>query len=281
MSRLTPQVSSPLQRLLPPAALLLCLGACTPDRGPVQDGQWLWSRADEPVYLDARRSEAGLRPGIWVSSISFDTTERRLVQRLALPPTLVPGPIAVVIRFEDGMHQAWGRVDDAALADSIDAVVGRVLRLVHGSGASVAEVQLDYDCPVRRLSRWARVVSTMADGALRNEEVWVTSLVTHLREPSYGGLFRGHVTGHIVQVFDTGEDPSPARVSELERLLARQRLPFRFGVGAFERRLSPDSTTDHIGWFAARARLAALPLYRGLWVFPAGRSWLAYRGRAE
>lgn len=271
----------PLPGRLRWVSFLLVLTACTSTPATLTDGQWLWSRADRPVYLDARATLPGLRPGVWVSSITFDTTERRLVQHLALPPTLVPGPIAIVIRFENGMHQAWDRADDAALAVEADSAVGAVLRLVRGAGVTVAEVQLDYDCPVRRLPRWAAVVGKLADGSLRNEDVWVTSLVAHLREPEYGGLFRGKVTGHIVQVFDTGEEPTPARVDELQHLLRRQRLPFRFGVGAFERRLGADSTTDHLGWFAVRQRIALLPQYRGLWVFPAGRSWLAYRGRAQ
>lgn len=278
---LSPPLIRPLLRLLRVTAPLLVLTACTSTPATLQDGQWLWSSADRSVYLAARATEPGLRPGVWVSSISFDTTARQLVTRLALPPTLVPGPIAVVIRFEDGMHQAWGRVPDAELAVATDSVVGRVLRLVRAAGVPVAEVQLDYDCPVRRLPRWAAIVGTLTRGTLRNEEVWVTSLVAHLREPEYGGLFRGRVAGHIVQVFDTGEDPTPARVDELQHLLRRQQLPFRFGVGAFERRLGPDSTTNHLGWFAARAGLARLPQYRGLWVFPAGRSWLAYRGRLQ
>jgi hypothetical protein len=261
---------------------VVALGACAEAPRPVQDGQWLWSSNDRAVFLNARQRQPGLLPGIWVSTISFDNSRNRLSQRLALPPTLVSGaPVALVVRFEGSIHQSWSRLDDPALASIVSVQLAELLRLVTLSGVDVAEVQLDYDCPTRRLERWATLVRALATGPLRGREVWITSLVAHLRQPEFGDLFRGVIAGHILQVFDTGEEASDSLLAEITLRLQRQRLPFRFGVGSFERVLGPHRTTDHRRWFAAAEPLAHLSLYRGLWVFPAGRPWTYLRGPAS
>lgn len=261
---------------------VLALAACGAQPPTVQDGQWLWSRGDRSVFLAARESQPDLRPGIWVSSIRFDPQAGRLVQRLALPPTLLTGtPVAVVVRFENSVHQAWPRLDDETIARVVSGQLTDLLQHLARTGTSLAEVQLDYDCPARRLERWAALVRSLATGPLSGREVWITSLVSNLRQPEFGALFRGVVTGHILQVFDTGEEESDSLLGEIARRLEAQRLPFRFGVGAFERVLGPDRVTDQRRWFSAAEPLARLPHYRGLWVFPAGRQWTYLRRPAS
>jgi hypothetical protein len=262
-------------------ALIIGLTACTPppERATVRDGQWIWSVADQRIFLAARLTEADLLPGVWVSTISFDPAAGQLAQYLALSPSLVAGaPLAPVIRLDKSVHLAWDALDDATIQRRLVTQVTEILGHLARSGAIVAEVQLDYDCPTRRLARWAGVVRALKAGPLRNHEVWITSLVAHVRRPEFGPLFRGVVAGHILQVFDTGDEASPSLVGELVYLLQRQRMPFRLGLGAFERVLSTKSTTDHRHWFRTVAMFSRLPEYRGLWVFPAGRQWTFLRG---
>lgn len=273
-----------LARLVLVATAACALAGCAarPEPGPIRDGQWIWSPADQRVFLAARQVYPDLRPGLWVSTIRFDAGTGRLLQRLALPPTLVSGtPLSAVVRLDESTHLAWSRLDDATIERSLTAHVADLLEHLARSGARVAEVQLDYDCPTRQLARWAAVVRALKAGPLRGQEVWITSLLAHLRQPEYGDLFRGVVAGHILQVFDTGHEATPALVSEAIRLLDRQRLPFRLGVGAFERVLDAAATTDHRAWFAVAGMLSRLPGYRGLWVFPAGRQWTYLRGLAQ
>ncbi len=165
-------------------------------------------------------------------------------------------------------------MDDAGVAASIDARLRKLMDPVLRTGVDVTEVQLDYDCPVRLLRRWASVVGILSGGALAGRTLWITSLVDHVRQPDYGDLFRGRVAGHILQVFDTGDQvlsDSPARVG----LLAdQQRMPFRLGLGAFERRLPGGRRTDHRAWFDAVRPMARSPWFRGVWVFPAGQPWV-------
>ncbi|HUQ84417.1 MAG TPA: hypothetical protein VM076_24905 [Gemmatimonadaceae bacterium] len=112
--------------------------------------------------------------------------------------------------------------------------LGSLLATAATAGVAITDVQLDYDCPERLLPRWSRVVERITRDVLAGREVWLTSLVAHVRRPDYGDLFRAHVAGHILQVFDTGDRMSLSHAQHIERLSARHRMPFRLGVGAFE-----------------------------------------------
>ncbi len=259
------------------------------------DGQWIWSAADLARWQRARATRPDLRPGLWSSTVWWEGGVR---QRLALSPRPFAAgsagrrpALAVVVRFDDRMHAAWlavgdGPAGDSTLAAELDRPLATLLRLVAASGADVREVQLDYDCPVRRLARWAAVVARLRAGALRGREVWITSLVAHVADHDgadrdYGDVFRGVVDGHIVQVFDVfapgGDAPSPTTAARLRAHLERAGLPFRLGVGAFERVVPAANgrarLTHHRAWFALAPGLARSPLYRGLWVFPGGQPW--------
>ncbi|GJG85290.1 hypothetical protein tb265_04710 [Gemmatimonadetes bacterium T265] len=248
------------------------------------DGQWIWSAADLARWQTAHATRPTLRPGLWVSTVWWEGgADGGVRQRLALSPRPLAGaPLAVVVRVDDRMHAAWLAASDSAIALQLDHALRELLRLVAATGTDVREVQLDYDCPVRRLARWAAVVRRLRAGALAGREVWITSLVAHVAQRDYGTYFRGVVSGHIVQVFDLfasggGGEPSPAAAARLAAHLDRAGLPFRLGVGAFERVLrSGDGgtrLTHHRAWFALAPGLARSPWYRGLWVFPGGQPW--------
>jgi hypothetical protein len=74
-------------------------------------------------------------------------------------------------------------------------------------------------------------------------------------------------------VFDTGDRMSLSHADQIERLTARHRMPFRLGVGAFERSLANGATTNHRAWFSAARVMQRSTWYRGLWVFPGGEEW--------
>jgi hypothetical protein len=143
------------------------------------------------------------------------------------------------------------------------------------SNVTVRVVQLDYDAPQRALAAWARSIRFMRSRSLAGDSVWVTSLIAHMREREYGSLFRNVVDGHVLQVFDTGEDATAVQIAEALRLTARAALPFRIGLGAFERQTRA-GPTNHRAWFAAVTQFAALRGYGGIWVFPAGQRWIPY-----
>jgi hypothetical protein len=241
--------------------------------GHSEVGQWIWSARDSALFADASRTIDSIVPTVWIGSIGASRNRSSLV-RLALSPRIAgTGRVATVIRFDDDFTRLWSNQSDSAVAASVSSAVKAILSVAMSAGVTITEVQLDYDCPERLLPRWANVVRVLSRDALSGRTVWLTSLVAHVRHPDYGDLFRGNVAGHIVQVFDTGDRMSVANARQLERMVSRHRLPFRLGVGAFERQLANGTTTDHRAWFTAARVMAGSEWFRGVWVFPGGSPW--------
>jgi len=81
-------------------------------------------------------------------------------------------------------------------------------------------------------------------------------------------------------VFDTGDRMSVPYARQLERMATRHRMPFRLGVGAFERQLANGTTTNHRAWFGAARVMTGSKWFRGVWVFPGGSPWASLLERA-
>jgi hypothetical protein len=239
-------------------------------------GQWIWTRADLARYDESVAVRADLEAGVFVGAVHCDAARLQLVPRagLAARDAHADG-VTLVIRFEDGLDRCRTPDDTAHRFDSaLDSAV-RVLRF--RSGAVVRAVHLDHDAPQRAIAAWAGSVHYLTTHALASDTVWVTSLIAQLREPRYGDLFRGVVAGHVLQVFDTGEPATDRQVREAVRLARAARMPFRLGLGAFERQ-TRRGATDHRAWFATVPQFAAIAGYCGIWVFPAGRRWITFLG---
>lgn len=279
------------QRVVPRAAwrvallatLLVAGGAlaCAPqsDPPPPTLGQWIWNSRDSALLQDSRRQRADLRAGIWVATLARRGDS--LVTELGRPVDASAGPDAeVVIRFDDSFSTWWGKVPVDTLANWVALRLQRVLPLVDGSAPDRERraVQLDYDAPVARLAEYAALLRRLRDdesGLPHERTLRITSLISHLRHPEYGSLFRPLVDGHIVQLFDTGERHDAVAEGRLLELLDAARIPFHIGVGSFERRLSSGMTT-HRDWFAILPRAAQSRWFRGTWIFPAGSPYLQY-----
>jgi len=236
-------------------------------------GQWIWSSTDSALFADAARSIPNLVPTVWIGTIRA-SGDGRVQSQLALSPR-VSGrtTTGVVVRFDDDFSSAWAVQTDSAVAIVVGAALRDMLAAAERSGVTVSEVQLDYDCPERLLRRWSAVTAILSRGALAGRSVWITSLIAHVRHAEYGDLFRANVAGHMLQVFDTGDRMSSPNARRIERLVSRHGMPFRLGVGAFERRLANGETTDHQAWFEASHIMRGSPWFRGVWVFPGSASW--------
>lgn len=251
------------------------LPARTADATPL--GQWIWSRADVARYAESVGTRPDLEAGVFIGAVHCDPSAHHLVAHAGLPLS-ASGAAAVtaVIRFEDGLDRCRSIDDDSRVFNrALDSAVS-VLR-TRGGGTPVIAVQLDYDAPQRALKAWAGSVRYLTTHSLARDSVWITSLIAHLREPTYGDLFRDVVRGHVLQVFDTGEAATALHVDEALRLASRANIPFRLGLGAFERS-TRDGRSDHRAWFSTVRRFEASADFRGVWVFPAGRSWISLLG---
>jgi hypothetical protein len=256
--------------------LLVFFSACRESRRavPVETGQWIWSAADSARFAEASGAIPSLVPTVWIGTVSA-SRDGRVESRLALSPAASGrARAAVVIRFDDSFTNVWAASADTTVAADVGDALRRLLAAASGTHVALTELQLDYDCPDRLLARWSTVVERLTRDALAGRVVWITSLVTHVRHREYGNLFRAHIAGHILQVFDTGDRMTLSYARQIERLAERQAMPFRLGVAAFERQLPNGRTTDHRAWFQAEAVMRQSQWYRGLWVFPGGSAWI-------
>jgi hypothetical protein len=236
-------------------------------------GQWIWSTTDEKIFIETRKSLPDLVPCIWVSTIA--ASRGKVSQRLAISPALAKSvsPAAIIVRIEDSLHELWNTRPPEETANDIDSRLSKLMELLAAAGIDVEEVQLDYDCPVRQLNTWAGVVRTVAACSLRGKRVWITSLPAHLAESKYRTWFQNIASGHILQLFDTGVLCNQETLQMFSDRLRMQGMPFRIGLGAFER-VHSAKTTNHQLWFSALSAFTEIPGYQGVWVFPGGRKWL-------
>ncbi|MCC6929631.1 MAG: hypothetical protein IT359_11630 [Gemmatimonadaceae bacterium] len=269
--------------------LLTVTGAC--DRGVANDaqrppapvtGQWIWSASDSAVLARGRSTVPDLRAGVWVATIDWrgSAAAAALATSLGRPLDATVGHDAeLVIRLEHSINESWRALPADSVAARLDERLGRVLRVVERGGPRHT-VQLDYDAPVSRLADYAALLERLRrpGRSLAGRSLWITSLVAHLADPDYGKRFGPLVDGHIVQLFDTGDGYTPERAREVMARLNRAAIPFRLGLGAFERRLASGPTT-HRAWFDIIPTAARSPWYRGMWIFPGGVDYQTYLPR--
>jgi hypothetical protein len=229
-------------------------------------GQWVWSRKDL-APLEAVRTLGPVAAAVQLAEVRFHGGV--IDAQLRLPPDVVKGTTAFVIRFDDSLHAAWA----ADLTPTLDAALARVLGLAVRTGAEPRVVQLDYDCPTRRLGDWARVVARLQEpgAALAGREVWVTTVPSTFLAPEFPVLFQGHVAGHVAQVFDTGTPWTHERETAWVRALDAAKVPFAIGLGGFERAGQPGA--PNASWVRALPALEASAFFRGAWVFCGGQDW--------
>ncbi|MEW6531607.1 MAG: hypothetical protein AB1473_12270 [Thermodesulfobacteriota bacterium] len=223
--------------------------------------------------METRRELPGLVPCIWVATIK--ASQGAISQELGCSPALgksIPS-IAIVVRIDDSVHELWKLRATDQIARDIDTRLHKLMHLLAAAEIQVGEVQLDYDCPEKRLGAWAQVVRVVSLSSLKGKSVWITSLPAHLKNPNYSTWLRGAVTGHILQLFDTGVSCSHESLTRLADCLRNQDMSFRIGLGAFER-VGFGKRTDHQLWFSTLPSFAAIPEYKGVWIFPGGKKWL-------
>lgn len=232
-------------------------------------GQWIWTATDGERFSRADERARGLVPGILVGTV-FPAADGALLLRRGLSPAGTAGPsVALVVRVDDGVRRVG--------ATELLPLVRSVLDDARRTGVSVRELQLDYDCPERRLEEWARAAGEVA--ASVDVPVWVTSIPSHLEQRRYGELFRGRVAGHVLQLFDTGLRCSQGNARHVAERVAAAGMPFRVGVAAFER---VGRASEHACWRRAGRELRDVAGHSGQWVFPGGedvRVALAELGR--
>jgi hypothetical protein len=255
-------------------AVALILAACTRQGGERQPvvGQWVWSRDDAALLAAGRTGRADFRSAVWIGTLTREGAGVRT--QLGVSPSLVHDPATtLVIRLDDSLHPL---VDSMATGELTLALGARLQSLLAVAGAARgAPVQLDYDAPVRLLPRWAALVRALRATALRARPVWITSLLVHVEQRNYGRWFRGAIDGHVLQLFDTQVEYTPAMQRKVERVVAEAGLRCAIGVGVYERALAGGRFTEHRAWLPWAAQAARDRRVEALWIFAANRPYHA------
>jgi hypothetical protein len=243
---------------------------------PRVQGQWIWTERDRQLYERKRERYPELAAAVLVGTLSCGA--RGLSTQRGLSPAFAGSrPHALVVRLSDDLNGCFDRLGTASTAQGLDRELGRLLAEVRATGARFRELELDYDSPESKLARWAESLRYLRAHALRDTEVWITSIPAHVTRPEYAELFRDVVTGHILQVFDTGLRCDARHATTLRSALQAAGLAFRVGLGTFERggierggieRGEPASA--HSCWLGLARAWQADPGASGFWIFPAG-----------
>ncbi len=241
-----------------------------------QLGQWVWTTRDAERFDAAQANDRALVPALLVGSVRREAGQLRM-RRGITPAATGATRVAAVVRLEDSVHPALEQRSAVAFARRLQALLSPLLLEVSKSGVELAELQLDYDVPVSKLGLWAEALRELRKGPLGYVSLWITSIPSHLSDPAYGERLQGVVDGTILQLFDTGLSCTGRHQRKLARQLGQHGLPFRIGVGAFERARAstdgslPRSATDHECWVERSVLFREDPLYRGTWVFAANQ----------
>ena len=241
-------------------------------------GQWLWTSRDRELFERAREDHPSLSAAVLIGSVDCQGSVLRLRRGLS-PASAGATPRALIVRVGDSLGVCLD-ADEARTALRLDEALAQLLVEVKDTGVSFSELQLDYDSPVAKLPRYAKLLEYLKARSLSSVELWITSLPVHVEQPGYGELMRGRVAGHILQLFDTGLECDPRRADTLRVALASQALPFRLGYGAFERRGAAD-LRSHACWLSLTAGWRKEPGASGWWIFPAGIAYGPSLARLE
>jgi hypothetical protein len=230
-------------------------------------GLWIWTRRDLAVLSAARATDPALRSAVHVA-----TVQRRggaIAWQRALSPAVEQGGRAgaIVIRIDDSMNGIWAEGDDE-MARRLSPVLTEILTQSLSTGATVDEIELDYDAPVRVAASWARVAGALAAGPLGGRTVWMTSIPAHLDASGFSGALANAGLGQILQLFDTGLPCTASNYAHLAERLAATHARFRVGLGAYER---TGREGQHACWARWARGLRSIAGYEGTWIFPAGR----------
>ena len=231
-------------------------------------GQWIWTARDRELFERAHQAHPALQAAVFVATIACEGGALR-TQRGLSPVTAGSAPRALLVRLSDSVHSCLEPPPEGDFARSLDARLAALLTEISATGVHFSELQLDYDVPVSKLPRWASALGYLHAHSLRGVELWITSLPAHVADPYYGSLMRGVVTGHIIQVFDTGLRCDAESGRHLRAALQAQGMPYRIGYGTFERS-GVSAQQSHACWLGLTQSFRGDPGASGWWVFPAG-----------
>ncbi|MCB1227967.1 MAG: DUF3142 domain-containing protein [Verrucomicrobiales bacterium] len=200
------------------AAILAATG-CTPEAAPPRTQQaYLWQRLWTPDTIDLQQLSRAKLDGLLVLAAEIETAPDgglRLVKPAVDWPKLVKSglPLRAAIRLpRPGREAAWqslGILTEATLRDLLPAIETR----------TEAELQIDFDCPQKSLSRYRDLLLRLRAVLPPGWKLTITALPIWLEEPEWTSLAK--VTdGFVLQVHSVTMDASqPERLCDPAQVL--------------------------------------------------------------
>ncbi|CAN5909089.1 DUF3142 domain-containing protein [soil metagenome] len=157
------------------AAIMLCLiglsGSMPRIRTtaePLPHDAYIWQRLWTPQLVSSVRRSADIVRAWRVLMAEADATGRWTTVAVPWPElTATQRPIVGVIRID-------GRLDDSRVAPLLDQIVARVAPL----SATLAGLEIDFDCPTSKLSLYARFLAELRGRLPRPIALSITALPT-------------------------------------------------------------------------------------------------------
>src|SRR5262249_19752609 len=148
--------------------LAVPLAACReepPVHGPLRQEAYVWQREWSPAVQEAIGQAKDLA-GLTVLAAEVDLRQRSpSVIRIPLDAATLKGygrPVGAALR----VHAFPGRfVDDARMVDTIRNLVRDIAAEARAKGLALAEIQVDYDCPMSKLDDYRDLLVSLRKSA--------------------------------------------------------------------------------------------------------------------
>jgi hypothetical protein len=230
------------------AALLVCLlGASAsaphiaPARASLPHDAYIWQRLWTLQLVAAAHRSSDIIRGWRVLVAEADRSGRWATVAVPWDELLATErPIVAVVRID-------GRLDEAAIPSALDQVAARISRVssqvaASRPGATLAAVEIDYDCPTSKLPIYAKFLAALRPRLAGPTALSITALPTWM---SSGDLERlTHEVDEIVLQLHAVDDPrrglfNPVRAEAWVREFSRRiNRPFRVALPAYDVRVT-------------------------------------------
>ena len=230
------------------AAMLLCLlvGAGAPalqaaSTPALTHETYIWQRLWTPQLLAAMRSSTDIVSGWRILVAEADRAGRWAAVPVPWTDVLATRrPLTAVIRID-------GRLDEVRMVELLDQLASRVETAMAAIAvaepqATLATVEIDYDCPTSKLPLYARFLAALRERLPRSIALSITALPTWMSSAALDPVLAA-VDSTVLQVHAV-DDPRRGLfdAAEAQRWVAafsrRSPRPFRVALPAYDVRVS-------------------------------------------
>ena len=221
------------------ACVIGLTGSTLPVRlpGPLPHDAYIWQRVWTPAVVDAAARSADIVRNWRILVAEADRAGRWTDVQVPWDKVIdTHRPVVAVLRID-------GRLEEARMVALVDRIVATVDTL--SGRATLAGVEIDYDCPTSKLETYARFLSALRSRLSPALALSITALPTWMNAPDLARL-GADVSEFVLQVHAV-DDPrrglfDPDQAEQWVRAFGRRiGRPFRVALPAYDVRVSWDA----------------------------------------